>query len=305
LCASRTTGSPLQPLLRRADIESVGEMTQRSPAVSPRASDADRDAAVAILNNAVAIGELKPDEHEQRLQAALDATTIESLRHLTEDLTVPGNHTPWWSRQWRPLAAAAAILAAAVTTVALLSHGAPKHLTGDSHRSLTTATSSSTVPSATPSSIVPSASGVLPSPASAPVNGVEIQVVPPGGFADHDPADECGAFGGAYPGGGANCYLVVQFTNTESSPVSFAPVDLRMVDQTGDTYSVGPVAPPCFDTIDVNAKATLDAHGHIMVQLCYAVMTGALPNSLQGTRSLDGLSLTVPSDSYVGTWGGA
>jgi hypothetical protein len=78
-----------------------------------------------------------------------------------------------------------------------------------------------------------------------------------------------------------------------------------MVDQTGDTYMVGPVAPQCYDSIDINASDTLDPHRQVEVQLCYAVMTGALPTRLQGTRSLDGLNLMVPSDSYVDTWGGA
>ncbi len=185
-------------MLGGTDIESVAEMTQQSGVVSQRASDADRDAAIAILNNAVAIGELKADEHEQRLQAALDATTVESLHNLTEDLTAPARHIPWRSRQRHLLAAATAALTIVVITIALVSHGTPEHVTGSSHRSLSTAPSSSTVPSAatsttprvSPSSIVPSTSGVRPSPASVPVNGLEIQVVPPGGFAEHDPADE-------------------------------------------------------------------------------------------------------------------
>jgi len=272
----------------------VGEATQGSETVAHRASDAARDQAIAILNNAVAIGELKPEEHEQRLQHALDATTVEALQQLTEDLTVPTQRTPWWSKQKRLLAVAT--LAVAVVAGVLVSQV--------SARVIGKPPQGSGVATTSPPSL-PSASGVRPSPISAPVNGIGIQVVPPGEFAQHDPADECGAFGAEYTGGGANCYLVVQFTNTSSSPVSVTPVDIRMVDQTGDSYSVGPVAPPCYDTIDVNAEATLNPHGHVMVQLCYAVMTGALPNSLKGTRSLSGLSLPVPSDSYVGTWGGA
>jgi hypothetical protein len=79
-----------------------------------------------------------------------------------------------------------------------------------------------------------------------------------------------------------------------------------MVDQTGDTYSdIGFLEPRCYDRIDINASATLNPHDQTTVQLCYGVMTGALPQKLEGTRSLSGLSLNVPSDSYVGTWGGA
>jgi uncharacterized protein DUF1707 len=269
----------------------MGEVGQGSR----RASDADRDQAIAILNNALAIGELKSDEHEQRLQAAFDATTVEALRELTADLTPPSHRVPWWSTRRRALAAFVA-LAVVVVVAALVSQEPQRPVVGPSHVSRV---------AAPPSSELPSASGVRPSPTSASVNGIDIQVVPPGEFAQHDPADECGAFGAVYTGGGANCYLVVQFNNTSSSTVSFTPVDLRMVDQTGDTYSVQPVAPPCYDSVDVNASTTLNPQGHVTIQLCYPVMTGALPQSMEGTRSLSGLSLTVPSNSIVGIWGGA
>jgi hypothetical protein len=86
--------------------------------------------------------------------------------------------------------------------------------------------------------------------------------------------------------------------------VHFTPVDLHMVDQHGTTYSVEPVAPPCYDAVDVNASASLTPHEQITVQLCYPVMTGALPQSLVGTGSLPGLNLAVPADSVAGTWGG-
>jgi len=33
-------------------------------------------------------------------------------------------------------------------------------------------------------------------------------------------------------------------------------------------------------------------------------MTGALPQTMKGTRSLSGLTLSVPNDSIDGTWGG-
>jgi hypothetical protein len=55
----------------------------------------------------------------------------------------------------------------------------------------------------------------------------------------------------------------------------------------------------------VNAAATLKPRARLTVQVCYPVMTGALPQTLSGTRSLDGLHLVVPNGSIVGTWGGA
>lgn len=53
-----------------------------------RASDADRDAAAAVLNGAFAEGRLTAGEHEQRLGAAFGARTWQQLRQLTADLPV-------------------------------------------------------------------------------------------------------------------------------------------------------------------------------------------------------------------------
>lgn len=77
-----------------------------------------------------------------------------------------------------------------------------------------------------------------------------------------------------------------------------------MVDQTGDEYMLEPVAPSCYDTLDVNAPQTLQPGDSLEVQLCFPVMTGALPQTMKGTRSLAGLTLSVPTDSIDGTWGG-
>ena len=153
---------------------------------------------------------------------------------------------------------------------------------------------------------VPSqAKAVVASPMSEAVNGLKIQVVPPGAFSSHDPADECGNFGAEYQGGGNNCYLVMRFINSGGSPVTFTPVDLHMVDQTGGEYMLEPVAPTCYDTLDVNAPQTLSPGDSVDVQLCFPVMTGALPQTMKGTRSLSGLTLTVPNNSIDGTWGGS
>ena len=51
-----------------------------------RASDAERDATVAMLSDAAAEGYLTPDELDERLSAALTARTIEDLTILTQDL---------------------------------------------------------------------------------------------------------------------------------------------------------------------------------------------------------------------------
>jgi hypothetical protein len=51
-----------------------------------RASDAERDATVAMLSDAAAEGYLTPDELDERLGDALTARTIEELTRLTQDL---------------------------------------------------------------------------------------------------------------------------------------------------------------------------------------------------------------------------
>ena len=50
-----------------------------------RASDADRDAAADLLNEAFAEGRLTADEHDQRLSAAYAARTWLQLRQLTAE----------------------------------------------------------------------------------------------------------------------------------------------------------------------------------------------------------------------------
>jgi len=51
-----------------------------------RASDADRDAAASLLNEAFAEGRLTADEHDQRLSAAYAARSWQQLHELTVDL---------------------------------------------------------------------------------------------------------------------------------------------------------------------------------------------------------------------------
>ncbi len=56
-----------------------------------RASDADRDQAAAVLNNAMAEGRLTVDEHSERLDAVYAAKTHADIVPLLDDL--PGHGT--------------------------------------------------------------------------------------------------------------------------------------------------------------------------------------------------------------------
>lgn len=51
-----------------------------------RASDADRDHAARLLADAYADGRLRPDEYEQRLDAAMNATHLGDFKPLLSDL---------------------------------------------------------------------------------------------------------------------------------------------------------------------------------------------------------------------------
>lgn len=67
-----------------------------------RASDADRDAAAALLGAAFAEGRLTADEHGERISAAYAARTWQQLRQLTADLPGTAGATgrrgrPGWS----------------------------------------------------------------------------------------------------------------------------------------------------------------------------------------------------------------
>ena len=73
-----------------------GQASPTPPAVREgitRASDADRDAAADLLNEAFAEGRLTADEHDQRLSAAYAARTWLQLRQLTGDLHAPPGAT--------------------------------------------------------------------------------------------------------------------------------------------------------------------------------------------------------------------
>jgi Domain of unknown function (DUF1707)/Cell wall-active antibiotics response 4TMS YvqF len=55
-----------------------------------RASDADRDTAASVINNAMAEGRLTPEEHSDRLDAIYSARTHAELAPLLDDLPAAG-----------------------------------------------------------------------------------------------------------------------------------------------------------------------------------------------------------------------
>jgi DUF1707 SHOCT-like domain/Cell wall-active antibiotics response LiaF, C-terminal len=54
-----------------------------------RASDADRERVVTVLNAALSDGRITPEEHDERVDAALSARTLGDLVGLTTDLVMP------------------------------------------------------------------------------------------------------------------------------------------------------------------------------------------------------------------------
>jgi hypothetical protein len=67
----------------------TAQVSPAPPAVregETRASDADRDAAASLLNEAFAEGRLTADEHGQRLSAVYAARSWQQLHQLTADL---------------------------------------------------------------------------------------------------------------------------------------------------------------------------------------------------------------------------
>ena len=246
------------------------------------------------LREGVSAGLLTVDEFEERLDAAYIVSSTEELHELVAGLALPPQ------RKKRPKKAVVTALAftVGVTAIALaVSANVHPHKATATPTKKTTTSHTQARSSSQPVSLPPSV------PASA--SDLSVVVMTAGEFSHHDPANQCGAFGTKTIVGGENCYIVVRFTNTTSSAVNFVPADVRMVDQSGNTYSIAPVLPKCYDTTDVNAPAVLTPSADLTVQLCYPVMTGALPQTLQGAQALDGMTVSVPSGSVVGRWGGA
>lgn len=88
--------------LRRPD-HNIRQAEFRASDPHLRVSDAERDAAVAMLSDAAAEGYLTPDELDERLSAALTARTMEDLARLTDDLP-----PAWQAERSRRAARAAA-----------------------------------------------------------------------------------------------------------------------------------------------------------------------------------------------------
>jgi len=246
---------------------------------------AERDRAVERWRALVGAGLLSLEEFENRLNAAYSVESPQALAELLTRFPVPSAKTR--DRRPRrglylPLAAAVAVLILAVLIISRLDAQAPKSLTK---------TVLSTAPTAVP-------------PVSGLAQALEIAVVPPGLFARHDPADQCGPFPNASGMDGFNCYLVVRFTNIGRSAVEFIPAELKMVDYWGNAYFPGSTLPPCYNTIDAYAPLRLPGGGQATVQLCYAgIMTGGLPARLQGALLLTGLSFAVPMSAVKSSWG--
>jgi hypothetical protein len=83
-------------------MTSPTDPASEGPAAPPRASDADRHAAVRVLQDAVARGLLTVDEGSERMAAAFAARHRHELPSLTADLPpapVPAAPAPGW----RPL----------------------------------------------------------------------------------------------------------------------------------------------------------------------------------------------------------
>ena len=76
---------PAEPT-RSAEPTPSADRTLSAAGPETRASDADRDAAAGLLNEAFAEGRLTADEHDQRLSAAYAARSWQQLHQLTADL---------------------------------------------------------------------------------------------------------------------------------------------------------------------------------------------------------------------------
>ncbi|HEY1917584.1 MAG TPA: DUF1707 and FHA domain-containing protein [Streptosporangiaceae bacterium] len=87
-----------------------------------RASDAERDEAVARLRERFAAGQLSQDTFVGRMEAALGARDRQALAELFTDLPVPRRH---WNSPWDRLAAAVSPVKDAVATSARRLAAAP------------------------------------------------------------------------------------------------------------------------------------------------------------------------------------
>jgi hypothetical protein len=254
-------------------------------ATAIRPTRADRDHTIDRLREGVGAGLLTAEEFEERLTAAYLVLSVQELHDLVVGLPMPSRRKEVGTarRKWTLLGASVLVVCILIAVAAAL-----------------TARASSTHPGAAP----PPAPFSPPPTAAAP-ESLAVSILPAGRFAPYDPADECGIFTTTGSASGPSCDVVVELTNTSSLPVTLVPADLHMVDQNGTTSTIGPVAGSCDNTVDIAAPTRLAPKARLAVQLCYPVTPGALPASLVGTQTLDGLAVAVPSGAVSGEWNGS
>src|SRR5215469_10753502 len=84
--ARPATASLRAPVVGTGRLRSLGTGRPAGPAGPLRATDRDREAVIAVLQEAFATGRLSDSEHSQRLSSALAARTYAELDPLTADL---------------------------------------------------------------------------------------------------------------------------------------------------------------------------------------------------------------------------
>jgi len=216
------------------------------------------------------------DEFRERLDAAYLVMNVEELEALVADLPLPAR-----PKRRRIAGGHKVMVSALAFAVAVIA--------------VTLAVSMTVHPHAATSQ-PPTAPRPVARPPSTPAtpSDLNIAVVTAGQSSHHDPADQCGVFTMKAGVGDETCYIVVRFTNVSASAVNFIPADLSLVYQNGSTDTIEPAVPKCYDTIDTHSSSTLTPKAHVSVHLCYPVLTGAVPQTLQGVHTLTGLAITLP-----------
>ena len=91
---------PRPRVRRRASVKAMSDRLPEPTDVGPiaggnlRASDADRDHVATLLTTAYAEGRLSKDEHDERLDALMQAKTFDDLIPITSDLVVVAPSAP-------------------------------------------------------------------------------------------------------------------------------------------------------------------------------------------------------------------
>jgi hypothetical protein len=107
-------------------VDASRDTASGSPTASPglRASDADRDATVGVLNEGLVLGRLTTEEHAARVDSALRAKTLGDLSTLTEDLA---STSPRRDRNtvWRRLVPVLVLVSVLVVVAVLIGRHGP------------------------------------------------------------------------------------------------------------------------------------------------------------------------------------